>query len=266
MKKTTFGKWLNDWFIVYKKPYVKSYHNIEIIMRLHIPQGLKSLPLEEISAFDIQKALNSVKQSRTRLDVFNVYHGSLEMAFKLGLIEKNIADLLIKPKHDRKIGSALNLEELQAFLQAIEDHRLKPFFLFLLYSGCRRSEALNLQWQDIDRENKVIAVHGTKTATSDRIIPLLPDCEKILDSIKQRGKKVFNHRADYVSKAFKKICPNHKLHDLRHTFATRCLECGISLKVVQKWLGHSRLETTASIYTHIQENFVKTEAQKFKLT
>ncbi|MDR1093075.1 MAG: tyrosine-type recombinase/integrase [Clostridiales bacterium] len=41
------------------------------------------------------------------------------------------------------------------------------------------------------------------------------------------------------------------LHSLRHTFATRCLESGISLKVVQQWLGHSAFEVTAQIPIHM---------------
>ena len=61
----------------------------------------------------------------------------------------------------------------------------------------------------------------------------------------------------------KKLCPTHKLHDLRHTFATHCLECGINLKIVQRWLGHARLDTTANIYTHLQPEFVKRESEKF---
>lgn len=76
----------------------------------------------------------------------------------------------------------------------------------------------------------------------------------------------FRFSASRISKEFKKLCPNHKLHDLRHTFATRCLECEISMKVVQGWLGHSRLDTTASIYSHVLPEFAKNEAKKFKLT
>ena len=60
---------------------------------------------------------------------------------------------------------------------------------------------------------------------------------------------------DTLTKDFKKIVPNHKLHDLRHTFATRCIENGIPMKVVQQWLGHSDYQTTANIYTDILSDF-----------
>ena len=265
-KSKTYGVWLNEWFNVYKKPYIRSYKNIKSILRLHIPEYVKKTPLDRLDAFDVQKALNAVKQSRTRLDVYNVYHGSLIMAYRLGYTPRNLADLLVKPKHQRELGKALTNDELKVFISRIESDRLKNFYMFCLLTGCRRSEALFVKWNDIDEDNQRIHIRGTKTAMSDRYIPILPDCAALLKSIPRNGEAVFHHTAKNVTTTFKKLCPEHKLHDLRHTFATRCLECGINIKVVQKWLGHSRLDTTASIYVHCREDFQKSEASKFKLT
>ena len=163
------------------------------------------------------------------------------------------------------MGSSLSNGELQDFLNKISFSRLQNFYLFCLLSGCRQSEALNLKWSDIDFENKNIHIPGTKTKLSDRILPLFDNLEKLLRKIKITNNNVFHHRTEFVTKKFKDYCPNHKLHDLRHTFATRCLECGINIKVVQKWLGHSRLDTTASIYTHVTEDYSFQESKKFKL-
>lgn len=262
----TFGTWLNEWVRTYKKPFIKSYKTIKINIRLHIPESLKKTDIKRLTGLEVQKALNNVKQSRTRLAVYNIYHGCLSMAYKLALTDKNISDLLVKPKHDRKKGSALTKDELNDFIKALDGTRLKKFYLFCLYTGCRRSEALSVKWEDVDFNKKIIHIRGTKTATSDRIIPLFPDCEKLLQPVQRKDDKVFHHYPNRVTRDFKKYCPAHKLHDLRHTFATRCLECGINIKVVQKWLGHTRLDTTASIYTHVQDDFVLTEASKFKLT
>lgn len=271
-----YGQWLKEWVNVYKKPYIKSWKKIKDTIRLHIPDNIKKLSLSELNAFLLQKALNDVSSSRMRLETFDVYHGSLSLAFRLGLVEKDVASLLIKPKHVRKVGNALTSEELLQFLDNIKGHRYETYFKFCLLTGARRQEALDFTYNDIFTSNDVMIIKGTKTDRSVRYIPVFPELYNVLGfSAKEDFKKYvkefgnvrpFRFSASRISKEFKKLCPgNHKLHDLRHTFATKCLESEISLKVVQGWLGHSRLDTTASIYTHVFAPFEKSEAKKFKL-
>ena len=272
-----YGQWLKEWINVYKKPYIKSWTKIKDTVRLHIPDKIKKCDLSELNAFVIQKALNEVSSSRMRLETFDVYHGSLSLAYKLDLIKKDIATLLIKPKHVRKVGNALTGEELLLFLENIKGHRYETYFKFCLLTGARRQEALDFSYNDIFANNDIMIIKGTKTDLSVRYIPVFPELYQVLgfsdkesfkSYVKDNGNiKPFRFSASRISKEFKLLCPGeHKLHDLRHTFATKCLECDISMKVVQGWLGHARLDTTASIYTHVLPHFVKSEAKKFKLT
>ena len=264
-KNITYGQWLITWLNLYKKPFIASWKAIQSKINLHIPRYIKESKFSLLNVVDIQKALNNVKGSRTRLDIYDIYHGSLDMAFKVGLTSTNLSSLLVKPKHDRKNGSALTKNELQDFLEIIKHNRCRYYFEFLLLTGVRRNEGLSVTWEDIDFSNKLIHIRGTKTKKSDRFIPLFSELYPLLDSLPVKKGKIFHHKSDYVTKNFKKCCPNHKLHDLRHTFATRCLECGIVINVVSLWLGHSRLETTSLIYTHILPDFVRSESEKFKL-
>ena len=271
-----FKTWLNDWVNVYKKPYIKSWKKIKDVIRLYIPDELKNLELNKLNAFIIQKAINDVKTSRMRLETFDVLHGSLTMAFKIGFIEKDVAQLLIKPKHVRKIGMSFTNDELHLFLSVISGHRYEKYYKFCLLTGARRQEALDFSYNDIMVDNDLLIIKGTKTVSSFRTVPVFPELYHVLGfadkedfklKIKDCGNvRPFRFSASRISKEFKVLCPAHKLHDLRHTFATRCLECDISMKVVQGWLGHSRLDTTASIYSHILPQFEKSEAKKFKLT
>ena len=58
-----------------------------------------------------------------------------------------------------------------------------------------------------------------------------------------------------LTNAFKEICPGHHLHDLRHTFITRCQECGIAREIISLWAGHSTDKTiTTTVYTHLEQN------------
>ena len=267
--------WLRDWVNVYKKPYIKSWKSINDVIRLHIPKDVKDVELNKLNAFILQKTINNVATSRMRLETFDVIHGSLTMAYKLGFLDKDIAQLLIKPKHVRKVGNALSSEELKNFLIAITGHRYEKFFKFCLLTGARRQEALDFCLTDIMIESDLLIIRGTKTTKSFRTLPVFPGLYENLgfdnkDDFKLHvkihgGVRPFRFSASRISKEFKRLCPNHKLHDLRHTFATRCLECDISMKVVQGWLGHARLDTTASIYSHVLPDFEKKESTKFKL-
>lgn len=270
-----YSKWLKEWVKVYKKPYIKSWKKINDTVRLHIPDKLKKLELKNLNPLIIQKALNEVKSSRMRLEAFDVYHGSLSLAYKLGLIEKDISILLIKPRHIRKVGNTLSNEELADFLLKIKGHRYEVYFKFLLLTGARRQEALDFSYNDIYANNDILLIKGTKTDLSIRYIPVFPELYNVLGFENKQefiafqkingNVRPFRFSASRISKEFKIFCPNHKLHDLRHTFATKCLECDISMKVVQGWLGHARLDTTASIYSHILPQFEKSEAKKFHL-
>ena len=115
-KNITYREWLKEWLNVYKKPYVKSWRKIQACIDLHIPSTILNHFFCNLTAFDIQKALNGVKSSRMRLETFDIYHGSLTTAYKVGIIERDIASALIKPKHVRKVGFALTRSELSAFL------------------------------------------------------------------------------------------------------------------------------------------------------
>lgn len=264
-KDITYRKWLADWVQIYKKPYIKTWRDIKRDIEIHVPVWLLSSPLVELTAFDVQKALTEVKTSRMRVEMFDIYHGSLHTAYKVGFLDRDIASALIKPKHVRKVGSALTRSEVADFLESIKFHCLKNYYTFCLLTGCRRCEALSVTWKDIDLSKNRLHIPGTKTETSDRYIPLYPELRELLGRIEYKGDKLFYHSRYYVTSKFKDFCPEHKLHDLRHTFATRCIESGVSMKVVQTWLGHARLDTTASIYTHLLPDFIQSESEKIKI-
>lgn len=272
MKKYTYGQWLQVWYKTYKEPFITNYRTLYRYIELYIPDSIKKLSLNDnFDILAVQRAINAIKLSRTRVEIFDLYHGSLYKAYTLGIISKDLSLALIKPKHKRVLGEALTVKEVELFLQRIKGHRYEYYYLFLLFTGSRRSEALNVTLSDFNFINSEIHIKGTKTELSDRYVPLFPALnDYILDYLEKiyKGdphKKLFPFSKRRVTEVFKEFMPLHKLHDLRHTFATRCLESGINIKVVQRWLGHSRLDTTASIYTHLEPEFVKSETKKFNL-
>ena len=274
LENATLGEWLDFWYDTYKKPKLSanSLRNIEQQIRLHTPDWLKAMPLKSRRLFHIDRALQNLPLGRTRKYTKQVWHNAFKKAQQLEMVEKNVVTLTDEVKYKKKKSQALTLKEQTAFLEAIKGRRSQFLLLFYLYTGVRRAEALSLEWQDIDEENRSILIRGTKTAESTRYLLLTDDIKAILESQRLQNKKdhivdnrVFPYSNSFASKQFKAVCPNHHLHDLRHTFITRCAECGINPNVCQQLVGHATADMTMNVYTHVLDEFKRKEAAKFTI-
>lgn len=174
-------------------------------------------------------------------------------------------------------------EEIKAVQEGVElPGGLLPYFI--LYTGCRRGEALALTFGDIDRLHKVIHVtkslyfdHNqpkiktTKTRAGIREIILLDRLEKILPCGKEDDRLFPGPDGSYINEAkFRRdwvkwqqlsgtsVTP----HQLRHGYATMLFEAGIDEKDAQDLLGHASIAMTRDIYTHIRQQRKSDTAKK----
>ena len=220
--------------------------------------------------------------------------------YKLYLV-KNLfegIDRIEKPKSlkEDKDVVALTIIEQNQLEDYLESHSssYKNIILLCLYTGMRIGEVLALNYnEDIDLDNKMIKV--TKTLTKDRnkktiIGPTKTKSGKrnieineltediIIDSLNnkienknkvlfcQANKKLYVDNT--INSAFKRICKIAGItkpvntHMLRHTFATRCIEAGVDLPVLQKLMGHANIETTINTYGDIYNYYKQKETQK----
>lgn len=260
--------WLAEWFTVYKQPLLSAkYAGVLRCNIRRIQTTTENKPLTHYTAQDFLRAVYSVPQSYSRYVVYSILNAAYNQAVRLGYIVSNPMDGVPPVKHYRQRGKALTVEQQRQFLAAIEHDKHKPLYLFYLLTGCRRAEALSVKWSDIDFERKQIHIHGTKTPRADRFVPLFPRICPVLAQMPRVSMFVFPYSIGAVKGYFRRLKQKHgfnfRLHDLRHTFATRCIESGINLATVSKWLGHSSVGITADIYVHVLTDFERAESRKF---
>lgn len=167
-----------------------------------------------------------------------------------------------------------------------------PLVHLMSYTGLRQGEALALKWSDIDFEKKRITVNKTavriegkqslqtpKTKNSKRVISIDPTTLSILKNWKKDQIKIYfkngkhfegdenfiftNQRGEWVHihnfiRYFKRFIADHKLkpitpHGLRHTHASLLFSAGVEPKNISDRLGHSTVQITLDLYTHISE-------------
>lgn len=167
-----------------------------------------------------------------------------------------------------------------------------PLVHLMSYTGLRQGEALALKWSDIDFENKKITVNKTavringkqslqspKTKNSKRVISIDPTTISILKNWKKDQIKIYfkngkhfegdenfiftSQRAEWVHihnfiRYFKRFIADHDLktitpHGLRHTHASLLFSAGVEPKNISDRLGHSTVQITLDLYTHITE-------------
>ena len=136
----------------------------------------------------------------------------------------------------------------------------------LVLTGCRRNEILGLRWEDVDFDAGELRLRYTKTGA--RVVPLTPPAAEVLEDLPRvpgnpwvfPGKKRGTHQRN-INDAWDRIrkragLDGVRLHDLRHSFASRALAMGESLSMIGKLLGHTQVQTTAR-YAHLARESVK---------
>ncbi|MCR5040921.1 MAG: site-specific integrase [Clostridia bacterium] len=223
-------------------------------------------------------------------------HRALGYAFKTGLLDVNPADRVDLPKKNVFETEPYTEKDIMQLFEAVKDTPLELIVILTAFYGLRREEVLGLKWNAVDFDNHTITIKSvvteayldgkcqlveknrTKTKSSFRTLPLVPQIESLLRQAKAQQEEYrelcgdcynmnyidyvnVNPMGDlikpgYVSQQFPIFLKRAGLrkirfHDLRHSCATLMYAKGVKLKDMQIWLGHSTISTTSNIYTHL---------------
>lgn len=224
---------------------------------------------------------NGLSASTVNL-LISVIQNSMKTAFEIGLVDNYTMNRLKRPKIKEKQVVCFSVAEQKMIETAvIADKRPKMFgVLFCLYTGVRIGELLALEWDDVNFAAGEITVNKSchdgndenglylrmveapKTEYSVRVIPfpkqLMPYLKEAKKQNKSKyvvgdGEKIISVRSYQTSfeLLLKKLgIPKKGFHALRHTFATRALECGMDVKTLSEILGHKNATVTLNRYVH----------------
>jgi integrase len=159
---------------------------------------------------------------------------------------------------------------------ARQSHDCADLIRFLAFSGCRISEARQVLWQDVDWEREEIKVHNAKRSRTSnahelRFVPIIPPMRELLERLQRERKPEPTDRVCVLGECEKSLtracriveAPRITHHDLRHLFATRCIEAGVDIPTVSRWLGHVDGGALAmKVYGHLRREHSSAMAQK----
>ena len=319
-KGRTLADVLNEWLDVYcvhLRP--NALADMKTAVRIHIIPYLGNVPLENVTTSMIQKLYNNMMKRVWKPAVFKEVNGmrveispaktysaktvrnvhaalkqGLDQAVRTNLISRNPCAYVQLPKKESIDYVIPTPEQLGMLLKALSDHcTYFPIFICAVL-GCRRGEALGLQWQDIDFQKNTVHIRRAyiynslkqcneigelKTKNSKRVLPLPEMLKTELLKLKERNAdicKTLGVEIPYlcINEAGQILTPNlcshhfhyaaqktgltgMRLHDLRHTVVTYMLDAGENPRTVQEFVGHSDPGFMLRQYAHVLEKSKK---------
>jgi len=147
---------------------------------------------------------------------------------------------------------------------------------FLAFTGTRISEAKQAVWSDVDWQENTLQIHSVKVRGAHdgdvtRVIPLNPALKQHLERLRQEQKPQPTDRICVVAECQGALTRACKLagckrlthHDLRHYFVTKCLQAGVDVFTLAKWVGHrDNGRLLLKVYSHLQAEHSQEQASK----
>ena len=211
-----------------------------------------------------------------------ILQSSMKSAYALGIANHDSANTIKRPKLTERQTECFSLPEQKQIETTVLQAKKKKLFgiVLCLYTGLRIGELLALKWSDIEFEKGLLRVERSchmgkaengkyerivdtpKTSSSRRLIPipkqLLPDLKRlksgsvsewvISENSSPLSPRSYQRSFELLLK--KLNIPRRGFHVLRHTFATRALECGMDVKTLSEILGHKNPTVTLNRYVH----------------
>ena len=237
---------------------------------------IQNITTDQIESYQLKRKLEILstlknknkRENEISFKSINIETGVLSNFFnfciKKGYIDKNFCTGIKKLNTLSRIKT-LSDEDIEKLINGATNKLTKDLISFLIFTGCRKGEALNLKWDDVDIQNNVIAIKGTKTKY-DRYIPVSKPLKELLNGVERKadclyvfnknGVKISNFRKSFITACRNAGIKDLHIHDLRHVFASKMVMNGTSLYITGELLGHRTTQMTKR-YSHLVPETLK---------
>lgn len=259
---------------------------------------LAGMPIRYVTALDLQDFYNSSKAAKSTLKALSNFLKRFYKYAELNGIARNITTSVTVPMGKTSRSSTYNKlhvievwedDNLKKLIEGLKGTTLRFLVVLAVNTGARFSELLALTYDDIQdgciiinkqlnenyrEKNCVPKLSGTKTASSNRMLPLSSavlmefESHKLIhkkemlangyrtNNIFTTGNGTYYYRRN-VSRALKRLCnrigvPYLKFHAFRHTFGTNLSRAGVPIEEAAKLMGHSNINVTYQYYINVE--------------
>lgn len=249
--------------------------------------------IKDITPLDIKRILDRMAKQRYSAQTVRVQRIVLNLIFKYAVLNEyidiNPVSAVSVPRNLPKAKRELPTDDEIETVMKSADASFGMFAYLILFTGCRRGEALALQWKDVDFKRKTISISKSVNYSGmNQNIPILSPHPKsdagirevmILDCLENRLIEmaenqpeeyfIFGGAEPLTKSALRKRWQKYQKetnttftpHQLRHAYATILYDAGIDEKVAQGLMGHSTIQLTRDIYTHVRMDRKKAAAE-----
>lgn len=270
----TLATFMADHYFPHAKVHKRSHKRDDQLYRIRIAPKFGHLALSAITRREVQvfhSALLAEELSPASADHhLKLLRRALNLAVQWQLLEKNPLKGIPLFMVNNEVEAYLSDDQTQALLEVLKadaNRSVCHILMFLISTGARLNEALTATWANVSVEGGVWKVDAKRSKSKKvRSIPLNSDALWVLDQLPSKGKSAYlfpspvkaadGKDAPYstITRAFYRLRAlagvNIRIHDLRHSFASRLVCNGRSLYEVQQILGHSDPKVTMR-YAHL---------------
>ena len=281
---------------------ITTYNSYLRICNKYIIPILGDIKLEDLKPIHIQNYVDDlieILNPQTIKIHINILNLALKRAYRLKLIRENIVEYVEIPKSKKFKNKIYNQEDMIKLLHISKGTSIELPIVLASGLGLRISEILGLTWDNINfnenlitidkitvRSNGKVIVKNPKTNASIRtisapieIINMLKERKhkclelKLKGTIKKDNNFIFFDKngnpiaQDVLSRKFSRFLEKNNLehirfHDLRHSHVTLLINSKVPIKVISERVGHSNINTTLNIYSHVLKEMDKEASDK----